>query len=62
MREIQGKSRDNKKDNICKYADRLVNEKCDVISLMKDNRIKVVEIRDYISNLGKLLNEEKINY
>lgn len=29
---------------------------------MKDNRIKVVEIRDYISNLGKLLNEEKINY
>lgn len=62
MREFQGKSRDNKKDNIFRYVDRLVNQKFDIIPLMKDNRIKVVEIRDYISNLGKLLNEEKINY
>lgn len=29
---------------------------------MEDNRIKVVEISDYILNLWKLLNEEKINY
>lgn len=62
MRKFKGKSRDNKKDNIFRYVARLVHQKFDLIPLMKGNRIKVVEIRNYISNLGKLLNEEKINY